>query len=724
MPTRPILSCQGINRLSEDEAASISSPFSLEEIRMAVWDCGGDKAPGPDGFNFTFIKQYWELLQADFQIILGAFYEDGVISGVCSSSFIALIPKSNDPDSFNDFRPISLIGCICKVISKVLANRIKTVIGSIILESQTAFLAKRNILDGSLVVNEILSWLKKSKLSGLVFKIDFNKAFDSISWGFIDSILHQTNFPHKWRLWVKGVMGSAKASVLINGSPSKEFNCSRGVRQGDPLSPFLFLIAMESLNWMLESAGVLGVFRGLKMPKNGPIISHLLFADDVIIMGEWSKANFKNLLRLMRCFYLASGLVINLSKCSLLGINVSENSVAEMAEIARCQVGQLPFSYLGLKVGANMNHSKNWRPIIEAFKARLSIWKAKNLSIGGRVVLLRFVLDSLPVYYFSLFKAPDKVINKLEKIRRNFLWGGDGINRRIHWVKWDTVCSPKSAGGLSLGSLKTVNQSLLAKWWWRFISEGNPLWEKVILSIHGSLRGSSCVPGRRDTAGVWGNIKKLDLVFSNRNMNFKEMVEEKDGIWTWRHEERGGFSVRSMRRLLSPAQNTVDAFVLNWCSVVPLKVNIFAWRAELDRIPTRQALSRRKVSLMSDSCPLCSEHVESVEHLFTSCFYATMLWGFISSWCVTPPIFVFSIRDILELHKTSLVESKKNKALQVVILAALWCTWKLRNQVVFDGKKASFRRLCEDLKCVSYLWAKNRNVARVSDWETWCSFQL
>ncbi|KAI3825780.1 hypothetical protein L1987_07420 [Smallanthus sonchifolius] len=157
-----------------------------------------------------------------------------------------------------------------------------------------------------------------------------------------------------------------------------------------------------------------------------------------------------------------------------------------------------------------------------------------------------------------------------------------------------------------------------------------------------------------------------------------------------------------MRGLLSPAQNTVGAFILNWCTAVHLKINIFAWRTELDRIPTRQALFKRKVNINSVCCPLCSKNVESVEHLFTSCFYATMLWGYISTWCKIPPMYVFSVRDILKLREAILEDTKKRKAFEVIILVALWSIRKLRNKVVFGGKRVVLWRLYEERKCTSY----------------------
>lgn len=207
------------------------------------------------------------------------------------SSFIVLIPKSKDPATLGDFRPISLIGCINKVISKVLVRRIKMIVGDLISEEQSAFLANRSILDGPLIMNETLAWLKRSKKKGLFFKVDLEKAYDSLNWGYLDSIMEQMRFPLRWRKWVAAILKASRASVLVNGSPTPEFQCFRGLRQGDPLSPFLFIIAMEGLSGMMKRAVDKGVYSGLKCGMEGPILSHFLYADDVIFIGEWSDQN-------------------------------------------------------------------------------------------------------------------------------------------------------------------------------------------------------------------------------------------------------------------------------------------------------------------------------------------------------------------------------------------------------------------------------------------------
>ncbi|XP_021995891.1 uncharacterized protein LOC110893079 [Helianthus annuus] len=172
---RPKLNCHNIKRLSEEEAASLMVPFRSEEIKIAVFECGADKAPGPDGFNFKFIKKYWNLFESDFSNLLASFYSEGSISEGCSSSFITLIPKNKYPVGLKDYRLINLIGVISKTISNILANWLNKVIGAIISENQTTFLKGRYILDSPLMLNELIAWIKKEKKKAFLLKIDFER---------------------------------------------------------------------------------------------------------------------------------------------------------------------------------------------------------------------------------------------------------------------------------------------------------------------------------------------------------------------------------------------------------------------------------------------------------------------------------------------------------------------------------------------------------------------
>ncbi|XP_076945693.1 uncharacterized protein LOC143616874 [Bidens hawaiensis] len=164
----------------------------------------------------------------------------------------------------------------------------------------------------------------------------------------------------------------------------------------------------------MDKAVSIGLFEGIKLPNGGPMVSHLFFADDATFIGEWNKDNFLNLCRILRIFSLILGLWVNLSKSSVLGIEVEDQEVARMAALFNCKLGSLPFTYLGLPVGANMKRILSWKLVIDKFQAKLSAWKANTLSFAGRLTLLKAVLGSLPTYFFSLYKAPEKVINILE----------------------------------------------------------------------------------------------------------------------------------------------------------------------------------------------------------------------------------------------------------------------------------------------------------------------
>ncbi|XP_071727074.1 uncharacterized mitochondrial protein AtMg01250-like [Rutidosis leptorrhynchoides] len=195
-------------------------------------------------------------------------------------------------------------------------------------------------------------------------------------------------FGHKWRSWISSCLKSASVSVLVNGSPTNEFNLELGVRQGDPLSPFLFIIAAEGLNWLAKTAVSNNLLRGVEIGTNKVHISHLQYADDTIFFGSWSLDNFQNLMKLLKCFELCSGLKVNYSKSNLFGVNVCASDVNEMACFFGCKVGTFPFIYLGLPIGSKMKKSSSWKPVIDKFEKRLSDWKACTMSFGGRLTLV------------------------------------------------------------------------------------------------------------------------------------------------------------------------------------------------------------------------------------------------------------------------------------------------------------------------------------------------
>jgi len=323
-------------RLDEVEFKSLSltdnegllASFSEKEIRDAVWQCEGTKSPGPDGYYFNFIKKNWELLKEDFVAALSLFHETGCIPKGCNASFIALVPKVRDPSKLEQYRPISLVGAMYKIISKVLTSRMKKVLPSLIDECQSAFVKGRGILDSVLMANEVVEDLRRSGRRGLCLKVDFEKAYDSVRWAFLYDMLYRMGFHNLWIVWIKGCLESATVSVLVNGSPTEEFKPTRGLRQGDPLTPFLFLVVAEGLAGIVRSASKTTLLTGLKFGRKEIEVCILQFADDTIFLCEDSFNNVVTLKAILRGFELASGLKINFHKSMFAGINVQSSDVA------------------------------------------------------------------------------------------------------------------------------------------------------------------------------------------------------------------------------------------------------------------------------------------------------------------------------------------------------------------------------------------------------------
>ena len=421
---RPTLDGVMFNSITHTQREELIAPFSDRDLREAVWSCSGDKCPGPDGFNFNFIKEFWEIFKPDFRRFADEFHVNGCFPKGSNASFLALIPKINHPQSFDDYRPISLIGCMYKIIAKLLANRLRKVLPGLIDERQTAFIKDRHILHGTLILNEVIEEAKRSKKPALVFKVDFAKAYDSVSWSFLDYMMVRMGFCPIWRKWIKACNQSASISILINGSPSNEFVPTRGLRQGDPLAPFLFNIVAEGLTGMMRTALYKGLYSSYLVGKQKVPVNILQYADDTVFVGEASWDNVLVMKAMLRGFEMASGLKINFSKSSVGIFGADSNWVLDVAHFLKCRQMEIPFQFLGIPLGAKSSSCLVWEPLIKKFESKLSKWKQRALSMAAKVTLINSVLTALPIFLLSFFRIPQKVAHKVRSLQRNFLWGG------------------------------------------------------------------------------------------------------------------------------------------------------------------------------------------------------------------------------------------------------------------------------------------------------------
>nr|GEW46265.1 RNA-directed DNA polymerase, eukaryota, reverse transcriptase zinc-binding domain protein [Tanacetum cinerariifolium] len=421
-----------------------------------------------------------------------------------------------------------------------------------------------------------------------------------------------------------------------------------------------------------------GMFKGIQLGSSFQV-SHLFYADDAVFIGNWSDTNIDTIIRVLECFHKAYGLRINLSKSKLLGISVSNAQLEQAANKIGCATLEVPFLYLGSKVGCLMSRSQSWNEIVNSISARLSTWKMKTLSIGGRLTLLKSVLGSLPVYHMSLFKVPQKVLHVMEAIRRNFFNGIDHKGKKQAWISWNKVLASKDNGGLGISSFFALNRALLFKWVWRFWSHPKSLWTKVIKEIHGD-DGKLDMLVKNHSPSLWLDIisevqllktKGIDLMgFMLKKMGngedtlfwdhvwrgertFKsasrsgveedqyiQLVKDMDGVflivrkdkWSWSLAGNGDFSVASIRKELDNRLLPLVLIKTRWIRVVPIKINIHAWKVKLDSLPTRLNISKRGIVIDSILCPICNMEVESSGHLFFTCLLARDLFEKTLAW--------------------------------------------------------------------------------------------
>ncbi|XP_076930153.1 uncharacterized protein LOC143594820 [Bidens hawaiensis] len=580
------IECYGIKWLTEEDSQELVVQFSEKEIKEAVFDCGCDKAPGPNGFNFRFVKMFWPLLADDFVKIMQNFFDTGTINRGVGLSFITLIPKVKDTVGLNEYRSITLIGVISKVISKVLANRLKKVMGSIVRETQ-----------------------------------------------------------------------------------------SEGV--------------MEGLSSMIRKACSHGMFNGVCFNIDGPMISHLLYADDAMIMGEWSQRNFKALKRILCIFHLCSRLRINLHKSSLFGIGKSVEEVRIIANGLGCRPGSFPFKYLGILVGANMNRVSNWDSVVEVFKRRLS---------SSKEALLRKVVDAVhgSKRRWKSFRCSSRfpgTWSRLVKVGVRLKVNGIGFTNMIRgvvgdgssikfWIDPWLTTEPLKTKFPSLSRLEDQKGCTVAE---RF----------CVHNLH-------CTIQWRWKKYPATSIEVEEVIHCHSLVSNVLLTGSEDS-WAWNKGSNEGYSVKEARKWLKSNELSEGNMVFNWCKWIPNKCNIFMWRLSLDRLPTQSALMRRNINVGDGLCAFCGETNETVDHLFSGCMVVCRVWNAITSWCKIPRFFVFSVLDVLQIINHMAESEKKKEVVYGIIVIACWRIWKARNEKVFNGADSNVVQIISDVKSMGYL---------------------
>ncbi|XP_058766944.1 uncharacterized protein LOC131640567 [Vicia villosa] len=692
---RPFISGVLFSTLSSSEVESLELPFNEEEIKEAVWECDGSKSPGPDGLNLNFVKRSWSFMKEDFIRLFKDFYRYGVLSKAITSSFLTLIPKRESPMGLGDYRPICLVGCIYKVVAKLLASRLKKVIGSLVSENQTAFIPGRQMLDGVLIANEIVDLAKKSKRSCLLFKVDFEKAYDSVG---------------------------------------------RGLRQGDPMSPFLFVLAAEGLTRIMKKAKCEGEFEGFKIGRDCEV-ELIQFADDTLLVGSASWKNVSTIKAILRVFEAVSGLRVNYDKCRLLGINVGDRFVDAAGSFLSCRIDNLPINFLGISIGCNPGLCSTWAPLITKLKSRLSNWKNRFLSMGGRITLLKSVLSSISIFQLSFYQAPVQWRWRILK-RGSALWlevlearyghltrelseegGGRASRMKSRWWKDIVNLEGSNSHKVLLGNTRyKLGRGNLALFW-----ESKWLGDFTLKILFPELFEVSFKKGAKvSDMGAWvadrwswedfglqtdpANLRADSVMTLNEFLGSASPIknEEDTVFWTFNSDDeytaKGGYFCVTEQEQQGEAavdERCSKALKIMWSSAIPYSIKAFLWRCFLDRIPTKVQLNRRGMNFSSSelNCALCKDTAESISHVLFLCPVSSLVWRNIANWIDFDTSYCGNIwEDFLswsDYGRKSKVKRRKESIVWAAVIRGLWLK---RNEIIFDNGACNVNDITWNIK--------------------------
>lgn len=404
--------------ISPEDNTTLSRCTTEEEIIKVIWSMEADKAPGPDGFTIHFYKSCWDIIKSDLQKMIRGFMKKAKIGGGTNFTYLALIPKDSNPESFARFRPISLCNASYKILAKLLANRIKPLLKRLISGSQGGFVEGTHILDNVIQVQETIHSSKQRKEKGMLIKLDMANAFDRVNHSFLINVLLSFGLsPHFVHL-IKACIENPWIAPLINGCPTNFFQARRGIRQGCPLSPFLYILMADSLSQKLSAERIVGTLLGLKPSIGTNPLNHSLFVDDSLLLGGASTIIAKAFDTVLRSYCRVQGALVNERKSEVLSWNIDQQDLISISNLLgfKGHAHWDRIKYLGLPITNGVNKRSLWSEIINKIKSKILGWGGFWLTKGGKVILIKSLLSTLPVYQATFLLAPRNVMDPISKL--------------------------------------------------------------------------------------------------------------------------------------------------------------------------------------------------------------------------------------------------------------------------------------------------------------------
>ncbi|WCJ18474.1 Retrovirus-related Pol polyprotein from type-1 retrotransposable element R2 [Euphorbia peplus] len=730
--------------VSMEENLLLTRSPSDEDIRNSIFSMDRDSAPGPDGFSGIFYHAFWDIVGPDVCRMVKSFFDTGFVLPGLNSNIMVLLPKIHGANEVSQFRPIVMSNFSFKVISKILADRLASIASRIISVSQFGFVPGRSIHHCVAAASEGINMLEKRCFGGtMALKIDIRKAFDTLDWSFLLAVLEAFGFSVTFRDWILNILSSARMSIMISGAQSGYFSCSRGVRQGDPLSPILFGLAEDFFSRWLSHLVNTGQLSPMTYSQGVYFPTHIFYADDIFIFCRATVRNMRSIQEAFNFYGNLSGQLVSWGKSVVFfGSTMTARRIQTLIDIVNIRIGTLPVQYLGVPLFCGMPRTRHLLLLAEKMLASFSKWKGSSLSLAGRLCLIKSVLTGSFVHSFIVYKWPIALLKKLNRSMCNFLWSGDIATRKLVTPSWKVCCSGLDQGGLGIKDLRKFNLALRGKMAWSMTTENSfimtllrgrfigrsglpksviinsSIWSSISISfnriqedilwwvgrnsclnfwnsnwLRPSIASQMHIPlsQRRKlvarvsdflTSSGWVNLPSLPLDIQNQISDLKLGLDEAD-CSAWTKTDSGCFFVKAFYADFFLRQQVPSYFKRIWNKVVPPSRSLLVWRVLHGAIPTHDKLQQRGMSFVSRCC-FCLNHVESIDHNFIRCNFASNLWQAISA------LFGVQINTTgsISFLVSEALNHKFSKQISLLWLAAIlngfWLLWHFRNLAIFE----------------------------------------
>uniref|UniRef100_A0A803PLI3 Reverse transcriptase domain-containing protein n=1 Tax=Cannabis sativa TaxID=3483 RepID=A0A803PLI3_CANSA len=410
-----------------------------DEVRKALFQMHPDKSPGPDGMTPGFFQKYWHVVGQDVISQVKQFFVTGSFPHALNETNIVLVPKKKQPETMSDLRPISL----CNVLYK----------------------RKRMGKEGFMAL-----------------KLKLSKAYDRVEWMFLEQMMLQMGLSREFVSLIMACVSTVKYKITHGGHNLGPIIPSRGIRQGDPLSPYLFLICAEGFSSSVQRYVQNRWLSGCRVARGAPIISHMLFADDSYVYCKANGTEAANVLHLLSVYERASGQKVNFDKSSVFFSNNTRDDVREyICNFLGVSAASENSTYLGLPCTMGRSKKAILGFLKEKMRKKIQRWETRFLSKAGKEVLVKSVAQSLPSFAMTVFLLTKEICTQLEGMMAKFWWKSqsNSSSKGVSWMSWNKLSHHKDVGGLGFRNLRDYNLAFLGKQGWRLLTNENSLVSKL-----------------------------------------------------------------------------------------------------------------------------------------------------------------------------------------------------------------------------------------------------